>query len=299
MLDFDQRDVRTTQFGIGRLDGDSRRYTLVPADGDVQEALRTMTSQTVRELKKKADSRSMFDPADKHGRREHLYVPLQDELATPLRGLHDAENLMIDSRSLDEPADAFCYFTRLTDHGGRRITGIRRAAQFKAVRRRHMLKFYNDSMRMATEPMFQLNEEFDVIVDSEFVHILNPSGFRSLAQVDATLAESVRKNISTISDGIPFADWDAVQDYAYRKPRAAALLSSIRTNRFYAGIDRTLLVTLCRNTGVEVEESDGKIIIPERSILDFLEVLDRRRYEIHVVEESAEQYRAASRRKIV
>ena len=298
MLDFDLRDTRTTQFGIGRLNGGSRRFSFVPVDGDVQDAIQTMTSQTVRELKKKVDSRSIFDPADKHGKREHLYVPIEDDLAAPLRMLHNAENLMIDSRSLDEPSEVFCYFTRLTDQSGRRLTGVRRAAQFKAVRRQHMLKFHKDSLRMATEPMFQLNEEFDVIIDAESVHILNPSGFRSLAQVDATLKESVRKNISIISGGVPFADWTAVQDYAYRKPRAASLLSSIRTNGFYAGIERTLLVTLCRKTGVEVEDVDGQINIPERSILDFLEVIDRRRYEIHVVEESSEQYRAASRKKI-
>ena len=298
MLDFSHSTLRTTQFGIGRLEDTSRRFYFIPAGGDVQNAVWRMVVQTTQVLTNNADRRSVFDPADKHERREHLYVPIGDELASPLRLLHDAENLMVDSHSLDDPGTVFCYFVRLTDDNGRRVTGVRRAAQFKAVRRENMLQIFRNELRLATEPMFQLNDEFDFIIDSRFVHILNPAGFRALAQVDSTLQTSVRKNVSAISAGVPFADWSGVEAYAQGSPRAAALLASIRTNRFYEGIDQALLVRLCRSTGVEIEEISGKLTVSERSVLGFLEVLDRRRYEIQVVKDSAEQYKAASRKKI-
>jgi hypothetical protein len=49
---------------------------------------------------------------------------------------------------------------------------------------------------------------------------------------------------------------------------------------------------------VEVKESRGKVSITDGHEMGFLEVLDRRRYEVSLVKEKPERYRAASRRKI-
>ena len=297
-IDCDLDNVRTTQFGVGRSDQETKSFHIVPAGEDVQTTLRSMASDTVRTIEDSIDVRSVFDPADKHATQEALYVPLSDDLATPLRALHESENLSTDSYVLQDLSSVYCYFVRITDQDGRRLTGVRRAAQFKAVKNRRMINFLDDTLKMATDPMFQLNDDFDVIVDSEVVHILHPAGFRALGQVDEALKESVGRNITAISSGMPFADWAQVEEYAQERPRAAALLASVRTNRYFEGVERTLLVNLCRSTGVEVTESNGQIVVPNASILGFLEVLDRRRYEIKVVANSAEQYKAASRRKI-
>ena len=297
-LNVDLQDIRTTQFGIGRSNQDSAAFSVVPSGDDVQKALQAMVNSTVQELEKNIGSRAVFDPADKHGSREHLYIATKDDLATPLRALQEAENLTIDSNVLRDMSTVFCYFVRITDNRGRRLTGVRRSAQFKALKQRQMLRFIDDALHMETRPMFQLNDDFDVIMDSEVVHILHPVGFRVLAHVDHTLHTSVRRNISTISSGISFADWDNVERYAERKPRAAALLASIRTHGFHNGIEQRLLIELCKNTGVKVTQVEGRIQVPDASILDFLEVLDRRRYGIKVVEDSVEQYKAASRTRI-
>lgn len=55
---------------------------------------------------------------------------------------------------------------------------------------------------------------------------------------------------------------------------------------------------LCKTTRVEVRIVNGKITVNDGHEMGFLEVLDRRRYELELVKGSPERFRAASRRKI-
>lgn len=51
-------------------------------------------------------------------------------------------------------------------------------------------------------------------------------------------------------------------------------------------------------TGVGVRESKGRLIADSGHIMGFLEVLDRRRYDLEPVKGSPERFQASSRRKI-
>jgi hypothetical protein len=55
---------------------------------------------------------------------------------------------------------------------------------------------------------------------------------------------------------------------------------------------------LCKETGVEVAEAKGKVTVAAGHEMAFLDVLDRRRYEVNLVKEKPERYRAASRKKL-
>ena len=80
--------------------------------------------------------------------------------------------------------------------------------------------------------------------------------------------------------------------------RAASLLASIRTQGYTANLDETALVALCVGTGVDLDTFGERIAVPEEQILPFLEVIDRRRYEIGLVPKTPEQYRASSRTRL-
>ena len=75
-------------------------------------------------------------------------------------------------------------------------------------------------------------------------------------------------------------------------------LASIRAQGEAKSIDKALLKRVCTQTGVEVAESNGKVSITAGHEMGFLEVLDRRRYEVSLIKEKPERYRAASRRQI-
>lgn len=113
---------------------------------------------------------------------------------------------------------------------------------------------------------------------------------------DAILA-AVPQSIKSIQKDVPFVDFTALETYAGTRPRAARYLASIREQET-KNMDRSKLKSLCKDTGVEFTESKGKITVNSGHEMGFLEVLDRRRYELELVKGSSERFKAASRSRI-
>lgn len=299
-LDFDLANVTVTEFGVGRDDGNGQAYVAVPVDADVQGALREMLQATWDGMQKDEDGPVTYEPSDKHGSTEYLYIPLGDDLATSIRELHEAASLDVDVGALSDAADVFCYFARLTDKKKRRLTALRRATQFKGVlkSRNRLVRMLDDTLRIIEDTVFKLDSDFDLLVDSTNVHILRPSGFEFAGKLQQAILDAVPENIKAIQKDLGFVAFDGIAAYAGKHPRAARYLASIRGQAETKSIDKSLLKKLCKQTGVEVTGSKGKVTIADGHELAFLEVLDRRRYELELVKGSPERFRAASRRKL-
>jgi hypothetical protein len=298
MLEFDLASVTVAAFGVGRDDGDGQTFVAVPVDADVQGALLDMVQATWDAMQNDDDGPAKYEPSEKHGGTEYLYLPLEDVLASSVRELHEATNLEIEGSALDEPADVFCYFVRLTDKKRRRLTGLRRASQFKGVLKKRLIRFVSDSLKLIEDSVFKLDSDFDLLIDSANVHILRPSGFEFAGKLQQAILAAVPENIEAIREELSFVEFDGIEAYAGKHPRAARYLASIRGQEETKNVDKSLLKKLCRQTGVEIAESKGKVIVTDGHEMAFLEVLDRRRYEVSLVREKPERYRAASRRKI-
>jgi len=298
-LEFDLKNVIVTEFGVGRDDGDGQTFVSVPVDASVQSALHEIVQATWDAMQRIDSTPAKYEPSEKHGGTEHLYLPLEDELASSVRELHEANNLDIDRDVLSEPTDVFCYFARLTDTDNRRLTAVRRATQFKGVlkSKNRLVRMLDDTLEIIEDTVFKLDNDFDLLIDSANVHILRPSGFEFAGKLQRAILEAVPENIEAIRKDIPFVEFESIEAYAKKRPRAARYLASIRTQKI-KNIDKEALQSLCRQTGVQVNDSEGRIQIAAGHEMGFLEVLDRRRYQVDLVRESPERYRAASRRKI-
>jgi hypothetical protein len=299
-LELDLASVTVTEFGVGRDDGDGQTFVAVPVDADVQGALREMVQATWDAMQKDEHGPAKYEPSEKHGSTEYLYLPLTDDLAASLRELHEAATLVIDSAALSDPSDVFCYFARLTDSKHRRLTALRRATQFKGVlkSRNRLVRMLDDTLKIIEDTVFKLDDEFDLLIDATNVHILRPSGFEFAGRLQHAILKAVPENIKTMRKDLPFVEFDGIEAYAGKHPRAARYLASIRGQAETRNIDKPLLKKLCKQTGVAITESKGKLIVTDGHEMAFLEVLDRRRYEVNLVKDKPEQYRAASRRKI-
>ena len=77
-LDFDMGNVTVTEFGVGRDDGNGQAFVAVPVDADVQGALREMVQATWDEMQVHEDGPAKYEPSEKHGSTEYLYLPLDD-----------------------------------------------------------------------------------------------------------------------------------------------------------------------------------------------------------------------------
>src|SRR5437016_3622355 len=119
---FSLRAVQIVEFGVGRDEDAGPVFNLVPVDADVQTALQEMVADTWDAMRNLSDDPPTYEPAEKHASAEYVCVPLGDNLAEPLRELHQAANIPIDVMALSEPSKVFCYFARLTDKQGRKLT---------------------------------------------------------------------------------------------------------------------------------------------------------------------------------
>lgn len=297
-LDFDIDNVKVTEFGVGRDDGSGQTFVDVPVHASVQAALREMVQATWDGMQKFDDDPAKYDPSEKHGGIEYLYLPMDDEKATSVRELHEAAQLELDGRVLADPSVVFCYFARMTDRKKRRLTALRRATQFKGVLKKKLIRILDDSLQIIDDTVFKLDSDFDLLIDSANVHILRPSGFEFAGKLQQAILDAVPQNIKAIRTDLTFVEFAGIEEYASMHPRAARYLASIRGQGETKNIDKTALKRLCKKTGVEIKDSKGKLVIPEGQEMGFLEVLDRRRYEVELVKDQPERFRAASRRKI-
>lgn len=297
-LEFNLANVTVTEFGIGRDAGKKQSFVALPVDADVQTALGEMVQATWNAMQADEDGPVRYEPSEKHASTEYLYLPIEDELAESIRELHEATVLEIDGAALAEPSDVFCYFVRLTDTNGRRLTALRRATQFKGVLKKRLIRLVTDSLKLIDDRVFKLDSDFDLLVDSANVHILRPRGFEFAGRLQQAILDAVPENMKAMRKDIPFVEFDAIEKYAKSRPRAARYVASIRAQKETRNIDKAALKRQCKSTGVEIKDSKGKITVSEGHEMGFLEVLDRRRYEVNLVKETPERYRAASRRKI-
>lgn len=298
-LNFDFDEVSVTEFGVGRDHAEDQTFWAVPVDADVQAALGEMARATLDAMRDE-EGPSKYEPSEKHGAVEHLYLPLSDELAETFRQVHEAAQLDINASALADPADLFCYFARFTDSKGRRLTALRRATQFKGVlkSRGRLIRMWDDTLQIIQDEVFKLDNDFDLVIDSTNVHILRPSSFEFAGRLQDAILKAVPENMKAIKKDIAFVDFDGIEVYAAKHPRAARYLASIRGQAESKNINKAALKKLCSATGVEVTEAKGRVVVSSGHEMGFLEVLDRRRYQLELVKGTAERYRAGSRQRL-
>lgn len=298
-LNFGLNAIRSTEFGVGRDDEDEGILSLIPVDGGVQDGLREMAAETWGAMSDNEDPEE-YQPSEKHASQEYVYLPTESELVTRLWNLHRANNLNLDPTALEDPGDVSYYFARFSDSRGRRLTAVRRATQFKGLlkSRNRLIRLVDDTLQIVEDNTFKLDRDFDLLIDSLSVHILRPSGFEFIAELQAAIRDAVPNNIASIQEDMPYVDFSGIQEYASRHTRAARLLASIRSLRETQNISQRLLRSTCRTYGVEVRIREGRIIVPAGFEMTFLDILDRRMYELELVEGAPEQYKAASRRRV-
>lgn len=297
-MDFDLNAIRTVEFGVGRDDGDEHAFHCVMVDDGVQHALGEMAAATWAQMQKLDNDPPRYEPSEKHSGCEHVYLPLDDDLSVRMRNLHEAVNLDVDQDALNDTDAIFCYFAKLADEQGRSLTALRRATQFKGVLKSRLLQLGADALKMVEDRVFKLDNDFDLLIDNQRIHILRPSGFEFAGKLQDAILNAVAGNVETLQADLPFVAFARIQEYSSTHPRAARYLASIRSQQEVSRIDRQHLIEACRATGVQIVEDGEQISVDEGHFMGFLEVLDRRRYEVRLVPEEPEQYRAPSRTRL-
>ena len=282
-LSFALDRIRSIEFGVGRDHQGSQAFDAVPTNASVQSILGDMAKATASRLEQLTTDPRRYDPSEKFGSNEYIYLPIGDDLAETFRNLHEASHLETSTNALNDTNRIFCYFARFNDDTDQHLTAVRRAAQFKSIGRARLMGWLNDALTIVQGPMFKLDSDFDLLVDSERIHILRPSSFEFAGRLQQAILEAVPRNVEVLRDEIPFVDLDSIEEYASKHPRAARYLASIRSQGWAKNIDKSALVKLCELRGIEILDSNGRFTVSNQHTLGFLEVLDRRLLEVELV----------------
>ena len=296
-LDFELGLIEITEFGIGREIEERVEFVTIPVDANVQEALRDMASTTWN-MMRQAEEPLHYQPSEKYESPEYAVTPLQGDYAGVLRELHAAQMIPSDVDAIKHPEDIFCYFAQFSDATGHRLTALRRASQFKGILKNRLIQLATDALKIVEEKTFKLDNDFDALVAGDLIHILRATGFVLIAGLQNAIQNAVPRNIERIQRQLPFVNFESIESYASQHPRAAKLLASICSEDEGQNVSRERLIQACNECGAEIQIDRDRLRVRAGSELNFLEVLDRRRYRFQLVEGEVETYRAGSRRKV-
>lgn len=297
---FNLEKIVSVEFCLSLDANNDESHVQVPVDISVQNMLLSMLEQTAGQLWREDCTLSAFELSEKYGSKEALFAAIEADAFQKVREIYAEENLPVDSAALGKTKDLLYYFVIFRDEAGRKVVGVRRATQFKAIlsAQNRLIRWMDDSLRAMTDNIFRLDNDFDFIIGLENIYILRPSGFEYIADVNALVSEKAKEKALALSTSIDFVDFASLAEYAGSHKRAARLISAISIRNDLDKIKNDKLRVAAQQTCVELEEIDGKIRPKKGHEIGFLELLDNRRYTTSFTDELPRPFIAASRQAI-
>jgi len=291
------KTIKLVEFGVAlKIKNDESRF-LVPVASQVQTVLQSMLSDT---LAKMGDPNAweQHDCAEQYPPHESLTISLEDPLALKIKKIYTEKNLSANPNALNNPSQVDYYFAKFKDTADRKYVGVRRANLFKGPVGKSLMHFASGVLTMLASDTFRLDTEFDFIIFPELIAIHTPKQFEAIADYGEELIRISPQHIAEIAKVVPFVDFDFATKKYESSARMRHLLAAVKSRADVSTITQSMLKKACESQGIELVKI-GKKIGPARSQeVDFLELLDRRRYNDPLIETDPSAYRAGARKLI-
>lgn len=293
-----QNNYSSIQFGICVIENNEEIHYLIPVDQSVQSVLTEMLTSFNETFDHVGDKKRLFEPSEKYASTEKLFLPTNNENITKLKTLFDRNNYPTNSVDLSEKLSEISYYFALFSNMNYKIVGVKRPSQFKGLlkNKHRLIRFIDDTLKAIDDDIFKLDNDFDFIITKQDVDILHPSGFVFISDVDKYVLEKSIEATLELSEQIKFVDFYNISKFVGKSKTAAKLIASIRSRNDLVNIKKDKLVKFCKKAGINLKANRKNIEPEEENILDFLQILDRRLYEIELTDEK-ELYVAESRHK--
>lgn len=298
-MNFDFDEIGNVTFGVcTRLKGEIEFFDVQVDDG-VHNMLREMTVSTWARMLEVADDPTDYEPTERYSGDQHLFVGLDESSVEFFNEIHGAVNFDPGGNILREPRLVFCYFAKLDDYNGNRLTAVRRSSLFKGVlkQKNRILALADDRLRVMEDDLFRLDHNFDVLVDDDEVHILNASGFELLGSLQDAIRDAAGENVQALQASLPFVDMGLGEPQGTFTVSLARRLAAVKKQRL-GGITVDSLRTECQRKNVAFTETQDGLRFEEDALVGLLDILDRRRFVDELVPGEAVQYKADSRQRL-
>lgn len=302
-LAFHLDNITNIEFCVGVTNGDQTDLVSVPVDEGVKELLPVILKTTLARLEYNDRVQRPLDKlelAEKYAASERLIASMLEPYMEVLRGFTDTANLTSSAAIMEHAEKIAFYFVRFTDPQRRTLFAFRRASTFKAVlRARHrLIQLVDDTLRLVDDNIFRLDEDFDFVTSGNHCLILHYTGFEQLAEIQNVVSAKASDFMAEIAAKAGFIHQDRLGDYVRHHPRAAKLVASLRSRGDLERLSERKVKALCKKNGIQTETIDGLISPRPGFEIDFLELLDRRRYNLSLIDDENEFYVATSRRGV-
>ena len=295
-MNFDFNEIETTLFGVCTRQSGNVQFFEVSVTPDVELAIGQMAQSTMNVMQRVSESPTAYEPSERYSGLQHLQIRLDDPIVAFFANLQHVTSFEPGGNILiREPRTVFCYLGRFIDSSNRRLIGIRRSSTFKGVlnQKSRMMRLVDDELRMMSDDLFRLDNDFDVLVDDEQVYILRVPGFELIGGLQETIKAAAARNVQTLSDRLPFVDI-SIGDPQSVTITMARQLAAVKQQQL-DDITMESLRDTCDQNGVLYSLVNGRLKFERDDLDDLLDVLDRRLFLDRLVPDNPTRYKAGSR----
>lgn len=295
--EFDHSSIASYQLGVSLYSGG--RY-LVPVDDSVNNAFEDMLSKTVGGINSRSGEWEEFSLSQDYGSTERVYAPRSDDLFDALSNLHESESYPDMANFSDNAAKIDFYFIIFRDNKGRKLIGVRRAAQLKSTlaARNRLVQMIDNTLFMIQSPVFRFDKDFDGLICAENIYFSNFLNMEYISGITNKVAKAAEQKIPIIASSVTFLDFSGFSKDLESHPRTARLLVAISKRHNLDSYDQGEILTQAAAQGVGfVNEGEPRLKCRVADKHKLLEVLDDRRWISKNTTDEAVAYRATSRQR--
>ena len=295
-MPFNPDQIANTEFLVSLTGGEERCYR-VPAAPGVREMLDEMLVGTLQSMSALGKAEEI-EYGEDYGSRVLLTCALDDPTVAEVVELFNLTNPTSAATALNEPSLVDFYAARFLDHAEERCMGVKTPSQFKASIGKKLMRVFNDQLVVVEDKIFKLDNEFDFVVYADRVDILNPRQFMRIAHVEEALAAAAPIHMDAIVQALTIVDFSDMVEFATTRSRAQKLIASVRKRGSLARYTVPVLQDACTVNNIPMTMRDGKLVPAPGHELEFLELLDGRRYAHPLETETPELLRAQRRSRV-
>lgn len=295
--EFDSSSISSIQFGVSLFSGE--RY-LVPIDKSVDAVFKDMLSRTGGSIITREGEWEEYSLSQDYSTVERVFVPRSDAIFKDISDLYEIEAFGPMANLIDNADQVDFYFVVYHDGQGRKIIGLRRAAQLKSMlaARRRLMQLINDTMVLIDHPVFRLDKDFDGLVCQDNIYFSNFLNMEYIAKITNKVAKAATQRIPTLAAKIAFLDFSGFVADIDKHPRTARLLVAISKRGNLDKYNQSEIMLQAAAQGVKFT-NEGEACLKCRAAdkHKLLEVLDDRRWISRNTTDEAVPYRANSRQR--
>lgn len=294
-------DFRSIEFGICSIIDGQEIIARIPIDDSVRNSLVEMHNTFYDTYLAMEGDPEIFEASEKYAATEKLTIALNHENLNSLRTLYNQRNIPVSEIALSEIANSITYYFAIYRHrNNTKQIAIKRPSQFKGLLKKHnrLMQLIDDTLQVVTDDVFKLDNDFDFIIHQNEIDILHPTGFTFIANIDEEILRTAADATRQLTARITFVNFNYLANFVGQSKAAAKLISSIKSREDLERTSMDKLLDKCNSLNVTVREENGQIVPDDAFIIHFLQILDRREYDVDLTDDEPEIYVASSRKKV-